>query len=373
MSALLAIMSVVLVLNTEAALPVGFTTFFNRRSCPDGWRELDEVKGRVIVSVTDHSSVGVTVNQPLGDRQDVTHRHNWGTSVSIATKEIAAIASGDNAGAAKGSYPITATSQEGTSGYPFTQMLLCSYHSGNNTGDVAFGSVAYFNPDVSKCPTGWREAHDTAGRILIPGYEEGGAVRNNALPLSSGEDRKHNHTFDFSIPLSEVSFEGVAGCCDQNNAKFQPAVFAGSTNEASSNIPYVQLLTCVSENPSFNMTLPGGGLVYNAVSCPPNWAPVNEVSGRMLVALMDGGEPGASFGGSSIPPPSNFEPSARVQHKHLLNGTLTLPPAPTLLVEGCCANGYAKSGPYLYSSPSHDGRVDLPYTMLPLCQYVGSN
>ncbi len=371
---------VLIVLQTTmgSSLPRGFTTFFSTPACPSGWRELNEARGRLIVSVADPTTAGITVNAPLQDQEDIQHSHSYSTTVHIPHKSVAAAVCCNQQGAEHGDYDVSGTSLTASSGYPFTQLILCSFdgdtHTESSGESVAFGSMAYFNPDVTACPSGWTAVKDSAGRFLIPGYEDGGVVRNDAAPLSSGEDRQHNHTFSLSVPLTPLSFEGAGGCCDTNNAMDVPAQVEGESQSASSNIPYVQLLTCVSEEPTFNMSsMPQGALVYNAIACPPDWAPLYEVAGRFLVALPAGGLPGASFGGASISPPSSSGKGApEVAHDHTLNNTLTLNPSQTMLVSGCCDGGYVQAGSYPFSGPSDESVIGLPYSMVPLCQYVGS-
>lgn len=405
------------------SIPVGFSTFFNTATCPDGWRQLGDTQGRLIVSTATASQSGITVNQPLANLQDVTHQHDYSAVVSVPHQGIGAVSCCDHQGAQHGNYPVVGTSQAATSGYPFTQMLLCTYdgkkgegkskgkediqesqqqkssssrvgggggslsslarrskkvtqHNATTTGakvgggSLAYGTVGLFNPDVQSCPSGWAPMESAEGRVLLPGYEEGGAVPNQAASLASGEDRTHDHVYDIPIPLEGISFEGAGRCCNDNNGKLEVAKAAGTTAPSSSNIPYIQMLTCVNQEPSFNQTLPPGARTFSAVSCPPGYAVANDVSGRMLVSLPDGGSPGGSFGGNSIPPPgaTGF---AAVKHQHLINGTLSLPSSAIMLVEGCCDHGYAKAGDYVFAAQSSEGEVGLPFTMLPFCEFVG--
>lgn len=53
----------------------GFATYFRSATCPDGWSELPEAQGRIIVSVTDASTSGLTLGTPLGDKEDRMHTH----------------------------------------------------------------------------------------------------------------------------------------------------------------------------------------------------------------------------------------------------------------------------------------------------------
>ena len=90
--------------NTVLALPQGYTTFFNGQTCPgrlvdtavmlvslllffggyripnifccaDGWDEIPDAKGRLVVAVTDSELAGLTLNDPLKNQEDRTHTH----------------------------------------------------------------------------------------------------------------------------------------------------------------------------------------------------------------------------------------------------------------------------------------------------------
>lgn len=349
------------------ALPRGFTAFFGGDECPVGWKAMEAARGRLILSVTDPKAVGVTVGKPLQDQEDREHQHGFSTEVVVPVQEVAAIDCCNNQGAHQGTYPIHSATALNPSGYPFTQMLLCTLESNDNS-TAGYGMIGYFEPSVQVCPPSWRAMENAAGRFLIPAYERGGPYTNPAAPLKSGEDRKHSHSFSVDFPTQEVSYAGVKGCCNKNTAKYQTLTLAGTAETASTELPYVQLLTCVSQSPSFNVTLPLDAAVFSVISCPPGWYDVSTVSGRMLVALPDDGLPGASFGGRSIPPVSPVDPV----HHHGINGTLHIPSAGVGLASGCCASGYAKSLTYGYNGWTRDTAMALPYAMVPLCARKGS-
>jgi hypothetical protein len=349
----------------------GFTTFFATAACPDGWEQIDVGQGRLIVAVANASLAGVTVNNPLGDQEDRSHTHSVSTTYTIPDRQVAAIADDNTEAAHEGTFSWSTVSQPRGSGYPFTQLPLCRYRgpkslksSNDTTPRTGFGTVAYYSTDISACPHGWAAKQDANGRILVPGYAEGGPTSNTASPLASGEDRLHNHTFEIGFTTTDVSFEGIDGCCDSSPAKAGVVSIAGTTSSESSGLPYVQLLTCVNQQSTFDAVMPPGALLFHELKCPPGWSMVELINGRFLVGLPSNGAPGASFGGESLP---SLHP-ANPLHHHTINGTVSLEAAHVLLVSGCCGSGFAGTGDYLVSGPSDAATVDLPYTMLPMCQ-----
>ena len=204
---------------------------------------------------------------------------------------------------------------------------------------------------------------ESTGRILVPGYEQGSAIPNNATSLASGEDRQHSHDFSINIPTTDVSYAGAEGCCDSGPANYETLSLASTAESESANIPYIQLLTCVSQAMTFNSSFPADAMLYSSISCPPGWDVVNEVSGRFLVALPDGGAPGASFGGDSVPSTGATNPS----HDHDIVGELTLPSVGVGLASGCCGSGYAAAATYNFHGSTSQNSEMLPY-MIPLCR-----
>ena len=67
--------------------------------------------------------------------------------VNVPKRDIAAIGCCNNQGAHHGSYAINNSTLTGTSGYLFTQLLLCTCGH-NDTNPAAYGTVAYFSPTV---------------------------------------------------------------------------------------------------------------------------------------------------------------------------------------------------------------------------------
>jgi len=350
-----------LVVGLAFGIPAGFTTFFDAKSCPPGWSELSSAKGRLLVSVTDSTQAGITVNPPLVDQEDRKHTHKYLTSVQVPSKAVAAIDCCNNQAACNGIYGLPGESNEGTSGLPFIQLPLCT-HKDEDDSPVPFGAVAYFEPNTKSCPTNWIPYAQSEGRVIIAGFDKG-TIASETKPLDSGEDRRHSHSFSTTVRLNDVSFEGVAGCCNDSPAEANLYTIAGNFDEASSGLPYIQLLTCMNMDTTFDSDLPPATLLFNEIGCVAGWNISLLASGRFVVANPNGGVAGAEFGASSLKPGQTSNPA----HPHQFAGTLQTHSCGVGLASGCCASGYAADGSYPYSGTSADAAINLPYLSVPLC------
>lgn len=362
MSRSIALLLLVCQLSTILALPAGTMTFFESPSCPAGWSLVQTTQGRLIVSVTNFELAGVTVNTPLGDQEDRTHTHTYTTTANFPEHEVAAIGCCNNQGAGHGEYDVQGAMTAEASSYPFAQLLLCRLDV-DDGNPASYGSIAYFDAEASGCPPLWSPLDEAAGRILVPGYNQTSLTVSSAPPLQSGEDRLHSHPYLTSFDTIEVSYAGVSGCCNHGPSNSGPVYLEGETSSDSTGLPYIQLLTCVSENTTFDSGFPAGALVYNTIMCPPGWDLAVELSGRMLVGLPAGAQP-AQFGGPALKPDSVSTP----QHNHPFSGNVNTNSVGVGLASGCCAGGYAANHNYAYTGTSNSTAFELPYAMVPLCR-----
>src|SRR4051812_10927093 len=70
--------------------PKGAVAFFAGTSCPPGWVPAADAQGRLLAGVTEAEAVGVTVGDPLGDREDRAHQHAWSGDVTLPYKSVSA-------------------------------------------------------------------------------------------------------------------------------------------------------------------------------------------------------------------------------------------------------------------------------------------
>jgi hypothetical protein len=107
--------------------PAGMVAFFTGTSCPNGWTAASYASGRLVVAVTEGDEVGNTVGTPLSDREDRTHDHGYSTTIDLEHKSISAASGCCNDQGAKDtdSNEASGTTKKSTSGYPFTQLVIC--------------------------------------------------------------------------------------------------------------------------------------------------------------------------------------------------------------------------------------------------------
>lgn len=265
-------------------------------------------------------------------------------------------------GACHGDYAIDSSFTQGTTGLPFVQLLLCTIKAAT-IDPVPFGTVAYFDPTVSSCPSNWAPFTLSTGRFLLPGYSSKGLVPSRTAPMKPGDDIVHSHTFAASLRPAAVEYEGAGGCCNHGPAHAETVNITGNSSVESTGIPYMALLTCVNQYPSFDAKLPAQALIFNEVACPPGWNVSLAHSGRLLVALPPDGTPGAVFGGASMRPGFTGD----IAHNHHFAGSVETHSCGVGLASGCCAHDYAHNQNYPYESISDASITALPYLSAPVC------
>jgi hypothetical protein len=187
-------------------------------------------------------------------------------------------------------------------------------------------------------------------------------------PIRTPPTFSQNYRVEASISIPDVSYAGVAGCCNSNtsHAGVQVTPTDETAEAVSSGIPYIQVLTCQSVAPTFDSIVPRSALMYTSVSCPPGWDIALTLSGRYLVALPEGGRAGAIFGGQSLPPSADVV----ITHDHSFSNSISTTPAGVGLASGCCSGGYARNGQYNVQGIGYEEPVDFPYATATLCRQL---
>eukprot|EP00211_Chloroparvula_japonica_P005629 CAMPEP_0119137128 /NCGR_PEP_ID=MMETSP1310-20130426/22968_1 /TAXON_ID=464262 /ORGANISM="Genus nov. species nov., Strain RCC2339" /LENGTH=369 /DNA_ID=CAMNT_0007128187 /DNA_START=81 /DNA_END=1190 /DNA_ORIENTATION=+ len=353
-------------LTGASGIPQGMTTFFSSAECPTGWSELPYAQGRLIVSTTDGTAQNITVGTPLSNLEDREHSHSIATTINLETKSISAIGCCNPTGACHGDYDVTGLTTTEASSIPFVQFTLCEYTAPTDNQAVPFGTIAYFSPDsISQCSDldDWVALTTVTGRVMIPGYSSG-LVLSADLPLANGEDRAHDHTFTTVFKTEDNSYAGVTGCCNDKLAARKDYTVAATTSAATTNVPYIQLLTCQYQFQDFSSDLPDDALIFTEINCPPNYTISQLASGRFPVAKPVNGTNQGIFGGSSLP---DGDPSANY-HDHPFNSWFDTSSCEVGLASGCCGDGYVKDEQYISTGITDSSNALFPFAALPLCE-----
>lgn len=222
-------------------------------------------------------------------------------------------------------------------------------------------AVMYFTGTT--CPHGWEVYPEAVGRVAMPTVSVALLGVQRGAPLADGEDRVHTHTLSGSLTVPAVSYAGVAGCCNDGVGRAATLPFMASVREASSGLPYLQLLVCRKTGPARTAPLPPGMMVFFASArCPAGFTRAEEPQGHLPVATPIGGLHGARFGAT---PPGTSEPRP---HRHEASPTLTTTPQGIALAGGCCAGDYAAHGTYRPLWSTREAEAGPPTVQLLLCQ-----
>jgi hypothetical protein len=165
------------------------------------------------------------------------------------------------------------------------------------------------------------------------------------------------------IAVNTQSYAGVDGCCNDDLGAagvYDVPVVADAT---SAGLPYIQFLTCINQNQTFDSAMPPDTYLFSESGCAPGWNTSLELLGRFLVSSPTLGLPGATFGSESLSP---LETST-ANHTHTVTGTIDLPDCEVGLVSGCCSSGYAETGPVDFVTVTSSAPVEMPFVWLPLC------
>jgi len=195
----------------------------------------------------------------------------------------------------------------------------------------------------------------------VPTIGENPPGTTNGAALKSGEDRTHTHKFTGAFAVSKYDIVAFDGPNDGvGNAGNLP--FVGTTEPASSGLPYVQLLVCKKTGGRGPKALPAGmQVLFDAPKCPAGFYQNEEPQGRVVIGLPKGGAADQTFGASPM-----WGVGPRL-HSHGIDATLETSPHGLLVASGCCRDGYARNGKYTLTIPSEPAAGGLPWVELLSC------
>mmetsp|Transcript_13854 Transcript_13854/g.19241 ORF Transcript_13854/g.19241 Transcript_13854/m.19241 type:complete len:752 (-) Transcript_13854:300-2555(-) len=349
--------------------PVGMMAFFKLSECPEGWEVSSNTQGRLIHSVTNLSHINLTLGNPLPELTIPTHSHSVSSNIYIPSKGISTNVN-PNTFASSGTAYYTLDFPDALPNYPFVHLLLCRLVNDTVEG-VPKGVIAFFDNDT--CPPRWTPYSESVGRIIIPGSSENGVVFSAAAPLASQEDRLHTHTYTGSFTTATRPFWRyfINNWSPANPGTYQ---FTGTTFEASSGLPYIQLLTCRSIEDGTGLDLPLGiHLFYSNGYCtdlPQSlWQDAgSNITGHWIIMLPENGTVASPFGGNpwTVTPTSGRN---GIGHYHLFNGSITLPTITMNVAGGSETYVYPRT--YMLSGISSSSDLGMPYLSMPMCALEG--
>lgn len=221
------------------------------------------------------------------------------------------------------------------------------------------GAVSFF--DRASCPPSWALFEAANGRTIVPtiGSNPPGTV--NGEPLASGEDRTHVHKWSTAVAVSKFEFASFDGDNNGVGGGGNIAV-SGTTEPASSGIPYAQMLVCKKTGGRGKKSLPSGMQVYfDAAACPAGFHQSEETQGRVIVGLPSGAGADQTFGAAPMwgtgPRP----------HAHGLEAAFDTSSYGMAVVSGCCNGGFASNGKYTMTALTEATAATLPWVELVGC------
>jgi hypothetical protein len=102
--------------------------------------------------------------------------------------------------------------------------------------------VTFFN--AAACPPGWNPVSVASGRLLLASTDPAKVGVNVNPPLGNLEDRTHKHGYSGTVALNYKSISAGDSCCNPSAAHARDNPFSGTTGNAPSGLPFVQLLVC---------------------------------------------------------------------------------------------------------------------------------
>jgi hypothetical protein len=225
--------------------PRGAISYFLGTLCPAGWAPYSEAVGRTIVPVAAAAYAGATAGAALGVNETRAHRHDLSTSVDLPSVSYAGIAGEANHGVARsGAITGASTTAETTTDVPYVQLRVCRKQTDPGERAAPSGVIAFF---AGACPAPWTPATALTGRYLVakPAGAMGGATFGGD-PLAPGELRTHMHSVTASVAAPSHGIALAGGCCAGGYGAAGSRSVSATAAPAAIDMPYVQLVACVS-------------------------------------------------------------------------------------------------------------------------------
>lgn len=114
---------------------------------------------------------------------------------------------------------------------------------GQNDPEAPTGTVAFFNR--STCPSGWNVATKATGKLILGVTQGTFSGDDNGEPaLSNKENRSHDHCYQTTVHIPDKSISAISATANPEGAKQGDYPVSGKTDEASTDLPFTQLVVC---------------------------------------------------------------------------------------------------------------------------------
>ena len=115
----------------------------------------------------------------------------------------------------------------------------------SRTDGTPSGMVAFFT--TTSCPTGWNVATNVQGRavVAVQNSSDLGVMIGTPLQDMAALGHVHSYTTDITLPNKHAAL--ATGGSDDSYAKSGKYTISGDLQEATSNLPFIQLVVCQKE------------------------------------------------------------------------------------------------------------------------------
>lgn len=359
----------------DDGVPEHMLSFFAGETCPVGWREVEEARGRALLGTTDPGRVArVHDNTPAFAARTAPEHVHLGDGATTSEPGKAYFT---GAGGCSNAEPFEAMSHglEGghikpaTANLPFVHQRLCEKLSPGAQDRLPYASHALFNRP--SCPSGWTRVDECPtcqnlnGRTVVP-LREGFTIKSVGQPWLVYTSGDHTHTFSGSLTPGEAGLAALSGT--NYRAAQGELTFSGTTNgmTGARPLPTIEFLACAKTEMADegahppNMTIFYGG----EKDCPEGWQTTAGTAGRFIIASPAGDHDGVTFG--SATPLGDGDDRT---HVHAFSVSFELTPAHVCLIGGGLP--IARSGTYTIDGHTAAAAAGVPYVQLRQCTYTG--
>ena len=227
------------------AFPKGAISFFYRLTCPFDWSVYPEAAGRIIIAASAGLPSGTTIGEPLSSGEDRVHTHDLSASVTITALQYFAPEGGPNGTMTQPMpYSFSWTSDPTPAGVPYRQLLVCKKVGEPKAATSPLPPKLHTYFELDACPSGWKPATGTIGRILV-GLPMGGAadMSMGGEPILTSAQRTHTHAFSSTLtttPWGVLAPLGIGAFFGQDGSY----PFSGESEPAEIGVPMISLLHC---------------------------------------------------------------------------------------------------------------------------------